>query len=170
MTDPAVTAWHQLPTDALADRLDVDGARGLDEAEVARRRERHGLNRLTPRKGKGPVVLFLSQFHHPLIYILLASALVTGVLKGWVDASVILGVVLLNAVIGFVQEMNALRAIEALARSLGVSATVLRAGTRRVVPATELVPGDVVSCSPATRSPRTCAWCGFASCRSTSPR
>jgi magnesium-transporting ATPase (P-type) len=144
MTDPTTTVWHELPADEVLHRLAVDGAQGLDEEEVARRRERHGPNRLTPRKGKGPIALFLSQFHHPLIYILLVSGAVTGVLKGWVDASVIFGVVLLNAVIGFIQEMNALRAIEALARSLSVSAPVLRAGMRRVVPATELVPGDVV--------------------------
>lgn len=136
--------WHAIPADTLAERFEVNLARGLTEAEAALRLERHGPNRLTPKKGKSALLLFLAQFHHPLIYILLISALVTGFLKGWTDSAVIFGVVLMNAVIGFIQEMNALRSIEALARSLGISAAVLRDGVRRVIPAEELVPGDVV--------------------------
>ncbi len=136
--------WHHLPTETTPQHLDVDAARGLSEHEVASRRERFGPNRLTPKKGKSAIVLFLSQFHHPLIYILLVSGFVTGFLKSWVDASVIFGVVLVNAVIGFIQEMNALRTIAALARSLSVSAAVLRDGMRIVIPAVDLVPGDIV--------------------------
>jgi cation-transporting ATPase F len=136
--------WHRLPPETVVEMLAVDPGLGLEPQEADRRRERFGANRLTPKKGKGPVALFLSQFHDPLIYILLASGLVTGVLKTWVDASVIFGVVLLNAIIGFIQEMNALRAIGALARGLSISAAVLRNGARMVIPAAELVPGDVV--------------------------
>jgi len=136
--------WYRLPPEATAERLNVDPSRGLSGTEADQRRQRFGPNRLTAKQGKGPIVLFLSQFHHPLVYILLVSALVTGVLKTWVDASVIFGVVLLNAIIGFIQEMNALRAIEALAKSMSVSAAVLRDGIRKVIPAAELVPGDVV--------------------------
>lgn len=76
--------------------------------------------RLTPNKGKSAIVLFLTKFYHPLIYILLVSGLVTCFLKGWVDSAVIFG-----AVIGFIQEMNALKSFEALARSLSISASVL---------------------------------------------
>ncbi len=136
--------WHELPPELVPELLNVDPAQGLDEQEVARRREKYGPNRLTPKKGKGPIALFLSQFNDPLIYILLISGLITGVLKGWTDASVIFGVVLLNAIIGFVQEMNALRAIDALARGLSLSAAVLRGGARQVVSGSDLVPGDAV--------------------------
>jgi magnesium-transporting ATPase (P-type) len=144
MKETTTPLWHHLPTETLPQHLEVDVTRGLSEHEAAVRRERYGQNRLTPKKGKSAIVLFLSQFHHPLIYILLVSGFVTGFLKSWVDASVIFGVVLVNAIIGFIQEMNALRAIAALARSLSVSAAVLRDGTRIVIPAVELVPGDIV--------------------------
>jgi magnesium-transporting ATPase (P-type) len=125
----------------------------LAEQEAERRLERFGPNRLTPRKGKGPLRLFLSQFHQPLIYILLVSGAVTAFLQEWVDSGVIFGVVLVNAVIGFIQEANALKAIEALARGLSVSATVLRDGARRVIPATELVAGDIVSLLSGDKAP-----------------
>ncbi|WP_097990931.1 cation-transporting P-type ATPase [Methyloterricola oryzae] len=137
-------AWHALSAEACLAALAADETTGFNSDEVSRRLEIHGRNRLTPRPGKGPVRLFLSQFHDPLIYILLISAAVTGTLKGWVDASVIFGVVLLNAIIGFVQELNALRAIDALARGLSISSAVLRGGARQVIPAEELVPGDIV--------------------------
>ena len=143
-TKSAPVHWHALPADRVLDRLDTQQGSGLTADEVARRIDTFGPNRLTPRKGISPFRLFLSQFHHPLIYILLISAFVTGPLKGWVDASVIIGVVLINAIIGFIQEMNALRAIAALANALSVQATVLREGQRAMISSLELVPGDLV--------------------------
>ncbi len=137
-------SWHVPDPKSVVETLGVDPQRGLDEKEVSRRRLDTGYNRLTPRKGKGPLALFLAQFHDPLIYILLASGLITGVLKGWVDASVILAVVFINAVIGFIQEMNALRAIDALSRAQPLSAAVLRGGSRQSINAEELVPGDII--------------------------
>lgn len=144
MHEPNLHPWHHVPAGSVPELLGVDAARGLGESEVERRRERHGPNRLTPKRGKSAIALFLSQFHHPLIYILLVSAGVTGFLKSWVDSAVIFGVVFVNAVIGFIQEINALRSIDALARALSQSAAVLREGRRRVVPAEDLVPGDLV--------------------------
>ena len=108
------------------------------------RQEHFGPNVLTPRKGKSPLVRFLLQFNNPLIYILLAAAAITPVLKDPVDAVIILLAVLLNAVIGFVQESRAERAIEALAQAMTAEATVIRAGQTLRIPAAELVPGDVV--------------------------
>jgi magnesium-transporting ATPase (P-type) len=136
--------WHHLPTETLPEHLGVDAASGFSEHEAANRREKIGLNRLTPKKGKSAIMLFLSQFHHSLIYILLVSGFVTGFLKSSLDAGVIFGVVLVNAVIGFIQEMNALKAIAALAHALSVSAAVLRDGVRIVIAAEDLVPGDIV--------------------------
>jgi cation-transporting ATPase F len=136
--------WHHFPQQVAVGLLAVDPDQGLSNREARQRRKKFGLNRLTAKKGKGPIILFLSQFNDPLIYILLASGLITGLLKTWVDASVIFGVVLLNAIIGFIQEMNALRAIDALAQALSINAEVLREGIHRVIPAEELVPGDLV--------------------------
>jgi cation-transporting ATPase F len=99
---------------------------------------------LHKEKAKGRSFAFLLEFHQPLIYILLAAALITALLHEWVDSGVILGVVLVNAIIGFVQESKALKAIDALARAMTSEATVLRAGEKKRISSTELVPGDVV--------------------------
>jgi len=144
MTYDKTPQWHQQKADSLLDALKSDQRHGLTLANVLQKQEEFGPNRLTRRKGKNPLLLFLSQFHHPLIYILLLSAAVTGPLKGWVDASVILGVVLVNAIIGFIQEINALRAIAALANALSINSAVLRDGQRSIIPAIDLVPGDIV--------------------------
>lgn len=96
--------WHHLPQDEVLDLLGTDADRGLDSFEINRRQEHFGPNELSPRKGHGPLVRFLLQFHQPLIYILLAATLVTVFLQEWVDAAVILGVVLVNACVGFLQE------------------------------------------------------------------
>ncbi len=136
--------WHNQSIEALTTSLHVDHKRGLNEAEVQRRLDQYGPNRLTPRRGKSPLRLLLEQFHQPLVYILLVAASVTAFLQEWVDSSVIFGIVLVNAVIGFVQEANALKAIDALSRGLNVSATVLRDGQHRTILATELTPGDLV--------------------------
>ena len=112
--------------------------------EVAHRQTHFGPNRLTLKKGKSPLVLFLLQFHQPLIYILLVASIVTFVLQEWVDSGVIFGVVLVNAIIGYIQEAKALKAIEALTRTMQGAATVVRAGMKEKIAASELVPGDLV--------------------------
>ncbi|OAI04365.1 cation-transporting P-type ATPase [Methylomonas methanica] len=142
--NPPKTSWHHLSPEALQTRLQVDIQQGLSETEAQRRLGQYGPNRLTPRRGKSPLRLLLEQFHQPLVYILLVAAAVTAFLQEWVDSSVIFGVVLVNAIIGFIQEANALKAIDALSRVLTITSTVLRDGQRRAISADELVPGDVV--------------------------
>lgn len=136
--------WHHLPTDEIEKLLESSATKGLDIFELEHRHAHFGPNRLTPQKGKGPLELFFLQFHQPLIYILLAAALITFLLQEWVDSGVIFGVVLVNAIVGFIQESKALKAIEALAQSMEGSATVVRAGKKTVVPSAEVVPGDLV--------------------------
>jgi len=136
--------WHHLPTEEVIDLLDGNREQGLGLFEVDDRREEFGYNVLTQKKGKGPLVRFLLQFHQPLIYILLAATLITLLLQEWVDAGVIFGVVLVNAVIGFLQESKAVKAMEALAKTMVTEATVLRAGEKRRISSTEVVPGDIV--------------------------
>ncbi len=150
---PQKSDWHCLPADTLLTRFQVEISQGLSETEVIKRRDTAGQNRLTPRRGKGPLRLFLSQFHQPLVYILLLSAAVTAYLREWVDSSVIFGVVIVNAIIGFIQEANALRAINALAQALNINSTVLRNGQRLIVPAAELVPGDLVMLQSGDKVP-----------------
>jgi magnesium-transporting ATPase (P-type) len=135
--------WHARPaTDAL-EALD-SRPEGLTPEEARQRLERFGPNRLPPPKGRGPFKRFLLQFHNVLIYVLLAAAVVTLGLGHFADTSVIVGVVLVNAIIGFIQEGKAERSLEAIRNMLSHQATVLREGRRVTLPAEDLVPGDVV--------------------------
>lgn len=136
--------WHHLSAETLTADLQVDIQQGLSETEAQQRLKQYGMNRLTPQRGKSPWRLLFEQVNQPLVYILLLAAAVTGFLEEWVDSSVIFGVVLVNTIIGFIQESNALKAIDALSRVLTVTSTVLRDGQRRSILATELTIGDVV--------------------------
>ncbi len=135
--------WHALPAAAACAILGTS-PNGLDEPEVLRRAARFGPNRLTPPKQRGPLARFALQFHSVLIYVLLGASLATALLGEWVDTGVIIGVVLINALIGFVQEGKAEQALAAIRDLLAPSARVVRAGRRRIVPASALVPGDVI--------------------------
>jgi len=139
-----VRPWHQLEASEALELLQSAQALGLDDDEAAARLNTLGANVLTPPKTRGPLVRFLLQFNQPLIYILLAAAAITALLSEWLDSGVIFGVVLMNAIIGFIQEAKALQAIDALARSMTTEATVLRGGKRRQIQASGLVPGDIV--------------------------
>lgn len=143
-TDISKEIWHSLPADEVIKRLEVDVSAGLSSDEVKKRRERFGLNQITPKKGTPLWVRFLMQFNQPLVYILLMATGITLFLKEWVDASVIFGVIFINAIIGFLQESKALKALEALSRSMTSSVAVLRDGKEQHISSTELVPGDVV--------------------------
>ncbi|MBS3935833.1 MAG: cation-transporting P-type ATPase [Sulfuritalea sp.] len=145
--------WHHLPQHEVLDLLDADANKGLDRFEVEDRQRNFGPNALTPRQGKGPLLRFLLQFHQALVYILLVAVLIKLALGAWVDASVIFGVVLLNSIIGFIQEGKAISALAALARALTTTATVLRAGEKQRVDARELVPGDIVLLASGDRVP-----------------
>ena len=144
MAHTSAQNWHHLAADEVVDLVETDVDDGLDVFEVKHRQERYGPNVLTTRGGPGALKRFLLQFHQPLIYILLASGTITLFLKEWVDSAVIFGVVLVNAVIGYVQEAKAVEAIEALAKTMTTDARVIRAGEQVLVSAVEIVPGDVI--------------------------
>ena len=141
---PHPDPWHHLAAEEVVARHNTNVSRGLSATEAAEQRRRHGPNVLTARRGHGSLVRFLLQFHQPLIYILLVAAGVTAVLEDWIDAGVILGVVLVNAVVGFLQEGKALKAIEALGKTLVTEATVIRDGHRDRIDSTTIVRGDIV--------------------------
>jgi Ca2+-transporting ATPase len=136
--------WHALAEDEVLERLGANPETGLDEQEVERRLEEHGPNVLAVQAAVSPLRLALAQFNQPLVYILLGAVVVTGLLRDWVDMGVILGVVIVNAVVGFIQESKALQAMQALARSMEAEAVALRESERHKVPAAQLVPGDIV--------------------------
>ena len=141
---PGEPAWHQLPTDEIARRLGVDPHAGLTGDEVRRRRERYGANEIREGRRRGPLAMFLGQFTDFMILVLIGAAIVSGMIGDVVDTLVIVAIVVLNAVIGFVQEYRAERAIAALKQMAALQAQVRRDGHAAMIPANELVPGDVV--------------------------
>ncbi|PWE17376.1 carbonate dehydratase [Marinicauda salina] len=150
--EPDAAAFHAL-SDEDALRALESAREGLSSEEAARRLAEHGPNRLPEPPRRSVVLRFLAHFHHVLIYVLIASAAVTAALGHWVDTGVILAVVLVNAVIGFVQEGRAEQAMEAIRGMLAPRSAVLRDGRRRTVDAAELAPGDVVLVEAGDRVP-----------------
>ncbi|NND37906.1 MAG: HAD-IC family P-type ATPase, partial [Gammaproteobacteria bacterium] len=137
-------AWHTLDAAEVARRLAADPQTGLAAAVVANRRQQFGANALPEGRGKSVVGMLVGQFTDFMILVLVAAAVVSGVVGEPQDAIAILIIVLLNAVVGVVQEYRAERALEALQQIAAPLATVRRDGQTRVLPATELVPGDIV--------------------------
>ncbi|WP_375176541.1 cation-transporting P-type ATPase [Marinobacter mobilis] len=135
--------WHHQSAHAVIEHWQTS-ATGLSDQAVASRQRRYGANRLPTPPPQSRFLRFLRQFHNILIYVLLASALITGTLGHGLDTAVILAVVLLNAVIGYVQEGKAARAIMAIRHMLALQASVIRNGRRHSVAGEQLVPGDVV--------------------------
>src|SRR6056297_1306483 len=135
--------FHAISSDTALKALDAS-AQGLSRAEAARRLDTHGPSRLPEAPSRSPLMRLLAQFHNVLIYILLASAVVTSFLGHIVDTAVILAVVIVNALIGFIQEGRAERAMEAIRGMLAPRSSVLRDGRRQTVDAVDLVPGDIV--------------------------
>ncbi len=137
-------AYHSLPTEEIVTQLASDQVKGLTPEEVEQRFQHFGSNTLTAKQGQSAWLRFLLQFHQPLIYILIVAGIITAVLQEWVDSGVIFGVVLVNAIIGYIQESKAESALAALADTMVSEATVLRSGEKQRIPSTELVPGDIV--------------------------
>ncbi len=136
-------SWHAQNCEEIFQKLS-SSADGLSQQDARDRLLEFGPNRLRPAKKKGPLARFLMQFHNVLIYVLLGAGVVTALLGHWVDSGVILGVVIINAVIGFIQEGKAEKALDAIRNMLSQQAMVKRDGKFTCLPAEQLVPGDVV--------------------------
>ncbi|WP_066425988.1 cation-transporting P-type ATPase [Anabaena sp. 4-3] len=145
--------WHNLPTSRVAQELDTNLDTGLTAEEVTNRRSRFGANELKAKPGKSPLVRFLLQFNQPLLYILLIAGAIKAFIGQWVNAWVIWGVTLINAIIGFIQESKAESAIAALASSVQTNATIIRNHQKVQVSSTELVPGDIVLLASGDKVP-----------------
>jgi cation-transporting ATPase F len=150
---PTPPTWHALDAAAACAELGVDPSRGLDPAEAARRLGRDGPNALPALRPPPRWRTLLGQFHAPLVYLLLVAAAVMFFLGDAVDGAVILGVVAINAGIGFVQERRAITAIDSLATAMGPVATVVRGGMRHRIDAAGLAAGDLVLLEGGDRVP-----------------
>ncbi len=152
MTDaPELVAHAETPDTVLATLGTTPD--GLTQAEAERRLAQVGPNRLPEPPRKNAVVRFLVHFDDVLIYILLAAAVLKAILGDWVDFAVILAVAVANAVVGFVQEGRADKALAGIATMLSLEADVRRDGEWRTVAADDLVPGDVVRVRSGDRVP-----------------
>jgi len=135
--------WHGLTADEALQALNSRRS-GLSETEAKTRLLQYGLNELKTKKKTLPIVVFLRQFLSPLIYVLLAAVIVSVVVEHFMDAAVIAGVLLFNAVLGLIQETRAERAMEALKEMAAPKARIRREGRIEQILAREIVPGDIL--------------------------
>lgn len=149
----AAVAWHAVPADQAVGRLKTDPATGLDASEASRRLSQYGPNRLPEGKQRGPLMRFFAQLSNVLVYVLLGAGFVKLMVGLWLDAGVILGVVIINALLGFIQEGKAEKALNSIRNMLSAEARTIRGGVTRLIPAEELVPGDVVLLESGDRIP-----------------
>ncbi|MGI6364622.1 MAG: cation-translocating P-type ATPase [Bacillota bacterium] len=134
-------------------QLGSDPSAGLASEERFRRQRQYGLNKLEEKRSFRPLLLFLGQFGDTMVLMLLAATLVSAVLGEYADALTIMTIVVLNAVLGFVQEFKAERSLEALQSFSAPRAQIICDGEVRSVPAEELVPGDIVFLKAGDRVP-----------------
>jgi magnesium-transporting ATPase (P-type) len=153
MPDGTSPIWHAMAAEEALRALGSDARTGLPAVSIEERQIKYGPNSLPEAKRRPAWLRLLLQFHNPLIYVLLAAGVVTLLLEDYVDAGVIFGVVVINAVIGFIQEGKAENALDAVRGMLAVHANVIRTGERCQIDATELVPGDIVLLESGDRIP-----------------
>ena len=134
-------------------RLSTDPVAGLDAGQASQRLSQYGPNRLPEGKKRGPLMRFFAQLNNILVYVLLGAGFVKLMVGLWLDAGVILGVVIINALLGFLQEGKAEKALDSIRNMLSAEARTIRGGETRLISAEELVPGDVVLLESGDRIP-----------------
>jgi len=139
-----VKDWHLHDVESVVRHHGVDPEQGLHEEEASRRAREHGPNVIESRTGRSLIELLIEQLKDFMVLVLIAAAVISGLIGDIVDTLVILAIVLLNTAIGFAQSWRADRAMAALKRLATAHATVLRGGQTRTIPASALVPGDIV--------------------------
>jgi len=152
MTQMPDNSFHSKSVEIVLKKLS-SGINGLSQKEAKTRLQDYGPNELLEKRAKNPILIFLKQFHSSLIYILLAAAAISLFIGHAVDVYVILAVILINAIIGFIQENKAERSIQALKRMIVPYAKVFREGKLLQIHAKELVPGDIIFLEEGDRIP-----------------
>ncbi|TKB76724.1 MAG: cation-translocating P-type ATPase, partial [Nitrospira sp.] len=153
MNPSEVVSWHTLTLDALTQDLRSDLQSGLSEEEARSRLSAHGPNELPEARPISPLTLFLSQFSSLIIWVLIGAAIVSGLLEDWLDAAAILVIVLVNGLLGFIQEFRAEQSLAALRKMSVATARIIRHGTVRAIPARDVVPGDLILLEAGDRIP-----------------
>lgn len=151
-------AWHVLPWSDVAKAFEVHPGKGLSLKEVNQRLTEFGKNMLQTQKGTHPVFVFLGQFKDFMVLVLLAATIVSGLLGEVADAVTIMAILIVNAVLGFIQEYRAEKSIDSLKSLTAPEARVLRDGVEIRIPAADLVPGDIVLLEAGDRIPADIRW------------
>ncbi len=148
-----IAPWHTMDPQHILRELDTDPHQGLSEDEAQRRLERYGYNELRKDEKVSPFTLFINQFKNILIIILLIAIGLSALVGEVMDAAIIAVIVVFCAVLGFIQEYRAERALEALKKMLTPTVTVLRGGEEKEIFSRELVPGDILILEAGDRIP-----------------
>ncbi len=149
---PVENNWHALSATACLDSLEVSTA-GLSDEQASMRREKFGANLLTEGRRVSLLTIFFNQFRDFMILVLLAATLISGLLSEYTDAVTIIAIIILNGILGFVQEVRAERSLAALKELIAPVARVRRDGQVKSIPARELVPGDIILLEGGDRVP-----------------
>lgn len=145
--------WHTETSDVVLKTLGVNQEYGLSSEQIDEMREKHGDNTLIAAKEKSPWILLLEQFNDPVIYILIVAAVLNAFLAELKDTFVIAAVVMLNTLIGFIQERRASDALNALRKMTAPSARVIRNGVQQIIPSTDVVVGEIIILESGVRVP-----------------
>lgn len=145
--------WHSLETRNIIELFESDAKNGLAPLSIKHKEEFFGKNKLKQKEQDSNIKKFFLQFHNALIYILLVASLITAYLQVWVDSGVIFGVVIINVIIGYMQEVRAQKAIESLKEMMQTPAVVIRDGKKITIDSTNLVPGDIVVLESGSKVP-----------------
>jgi Ca2+-transporting ATPase len=147
--------WHENIEFAVG-KLNTDPEKGLQDAEASARKAKYGPNQLAEKPGRSPIQLFLDQLRDFIIWVLIGAALVSGFLKEWIDALAIIGIVILNSILGFIQEFRAEKSLAALKKLSSPTTKVIRGGKHIIIPSSEIVPGDLVEMEAGDYVPADC--------------
>lgn len=145
--------WHSLEIQNIIDLFESDARSGLNTLDIKHKEEFFGKNKLEQKEQDSNLKKFFLQFHNALIYILLGSSIITAFLQEWVDSGVIFGVVIINVIIGYMQEIKAEEAINSLKEMMQTQAVVIRDGKKTTIDSTNLVPGDIVMLESGSKVP-----------------
>jgi Ca2+-transporting ATPase len=146
-------SYWKLETDELTKLIQTDAATGLTIEEAEKRLKQYGPNQLAAKKGRSPWSIFFAQFNSIIICILFAAAIVSGFLKEWVDSLAICGIIILNSVLGFIQEFRAEKSLAALKELSSPSSRVIRGGKPMSVPSGEIVQGELIELEAGDKVP-----------------
>ena len=143
--------WHTLSLEEVRKKLKTNFERGLTDDEAEKRKEKYGLNKLLESKKTNIFIKFINQFKDFMIIILIIAAIISAILSyvqssnEYVDSIIIIAIVILNAIMGVVQESKAEKSLEALKKMSAPTCKVKRNGQIKQVPSTEIVPGDIIA-------------------------